>query len=123
MRISSAVWTAIFVFAAAVQYNDPDGLYWGGLYLGAALPCAYRAADRDFWVLPAVVGLVAVSWAAALAPQVAGSIDIGQLFEAWEMNSAAIEVGREVGGLLIVAGWMLVLMVDGLRERKAPSAP
>ncbi len=119
MRISNAIWAAVFVFAGVVQYNDPDGLYWGGLYLGAAFCCAYRAAGRG-GIPPAVVGVVAVSWAAALASQI-GSIDVGQLFGAWEMNSAAVERGREIGGLLIVAGWMLVLVVEDLRERNVSS--
>jgi hypothetical protein len=33
------------------------------------------------------------------------------------MNSKIIETGREIGGLLIVTGWMLVLLIDGLRRR------
>jgi hypothetical protein len=58
-----------------------------------------------------------VAWAAALAPEALGQIQITQLFGGWEMNSKIIETGREIGGLLIVTGWMLVLLIDGLRRR------
>jgi hypothetical protein len=58
-----------------------------------------------------------VAWAAALAPEALGQIQITQLFGGWEMNSKIIETGREVGWLLMVTGWMLVLLIDGLRRR------
>jgi apolipoprotein N-acyltransferase len=37
MRIVAGVYAAILVFFALLQYNDPDPLYWGAVYLLAAL--------------------------------------------------------------------------------------
>ena len=119
MRILNAFMVVVFAFAAALQYNDPDGLYWAALYLGAALACALAAAERKAWVPPAAVGGVAVVWAAFLVPEVLGHVRFAQLFAAWEMKNARVEVGRELGGLTIVAAWMALLVVLALRRAGA----
>jgi hypothetical protein len=135
MRFLNALMAGLFVFAAAVQYNDPDSLYWCALYLSAALACAcgvreqpppardgderrgFLVTDYGAWVLPPVVGIAAVGWAAVL---VSGGLGTGggfaPLFDAWAMSSVGVEKGREVGGLSIVGAWMAVLTVSHLRQ-------
>jgi hypothetical protein len=51
-----------------------------------------------------------------LAPGVVGRVSIGELFESYAMKSAPVEEAREMGGLLVVAGWMALL---ALRRRGA----
>jgi len=43
MRIIAAVFCVLMVLFAAVQYNDPDALYWGAIYGVAALWCGLAA--------------------------------------------------------------------------------
>lgn len=94
----------LFIFAAGLQYNDPDPLRWMAVYLAAAAACiaAFFGPRR---VLPAAVGLAALAWAVTLAPEVA----FFRLFDRWEMKDAAVEETREFWGLVIVAGWMAAL--------------
>ena len=47
MRITSAFLCALLVLFAAVQYNDPDGLYWAVIYAVPALFCGLRAFKPD----------------------------------------------------------------------------
>jgi hypothetical protein len=54
---------ALFLFAAAVQYNDPDPLRWMAVYGLAALACVLSLARRLPRVVPVLVGLGAVAWA------------------------------------------------------------
>ena len=50
-----------------------------------------------------------------LAPGVVGRVSPAELFQSYTMTSEAVEEGREMGGLLIVAAWMGVLAVVGFR--------
>jgi hypothetical protein len=105
---------ALFIFAAAVQYNDPDPWRWMAVYLTAAAACAGAFFNRNR-ALPAAVGLAALAWAAALAPRVPFS----GLFARWEMKDAAVEESREFWGLVVVAGWMAALAVRNSRRGAA----
>jgi hypothetical protein len=117
LRAASGVMAALFVFAAAVQYNDPDPLRWMAIYLAAAAACVLAVLRRLPRWLPIVVGLAALAWAATLSPHVLGRVGMGELVQAWEMKDVRVEEGREMYGLLIVAGWMAVLALAGWRRR------
>jgi len=54
---------ALFAFAAAVQYNDPDPLRWMAIYGLAMLACGLALAGRLSWLPPALLGLIALIWA------------------------------------------------------------
>ena len=95
----------LFAFAAAVQYNDPDPLRWKAMYGLGMLACGL-VAGRLPRLLPARAGLGALVWAGTLAPGVVGRVSVGELFQSYGMLSTAVEEGREMGGLLIVAAWM-----------------
>ena len=120
-RLGVGAMGALFVFAAAVQYNDPDPLAWAALYLAAAgvsfaalwLPAA--------WKMPATVAVVATVWAATLAPAAARA-SFPDLFQSWEMMSSEMEEGREFLGLLLVAASSAYLANRGrkARQRRAP---
>jgi hypothetical protein len=120
MRFLQWLMAAAFAFSAALQYNDPDPLQWMAIY-GAAMVAAIWAAWRPLaypWWFPALVGAVALVWGCLLLPQVAGRVRIPELFASWEMKNERVELAREAGGLLIVAGWMTVTtLVAVLRPR------
>jgi hypothetical protein len=103
----------LFAFAAAVQYNDPDPLRWMAVYGLAMLACVRALAGRLPRPLPALVGLGALVWAGTLAPGVVGRVSPGELFQSYGMLSTAVEEGREMSGLLIVAVWMGLLTLVG----------
>lgn len=117
LTVLNYVMAACFVFSAAVQYNDPDPARWVAMYALAALACVLHVAGRRYWALPAAVGLIALVWAATLAPHVIGKVAFGELFEAFEMKDVRVEEAREMGGLLIVAAWMAVLAFGSLGAR------
>lgn len=102
--------TALFAFAAAVQFNDPDPGRWLAVY-GAAAGLSAAAAVRGSvpLVAPLVVGAIALAWGLGLAVGGSGLGAYASMFDAWEMKSVAIEEAREASGLFIVTVWMAFL--------------
>jgi hypothetical protein len=119
-RAANGAMAALFVFAAAVQLNDPDPLRWMAVYLAAAAACVLALLGRLPRFAPVAVGLAALAWAMLVSPHVLGRVGIGEMFGAWEMKDARVEEGREMYGLAIVAAWMAVLAAASRprRERK-----
>lgn len=106
-RIADGLFLLLFAFSVVVQVNDPDPLRWIAIYSAAALACL--VSSQLHWTFPAAVGLVALAWAATLAPSVIGNVPFRSMFEEFEMKNLAIEESREMYGLLLVAFWMAVL--------------
>jgi len=95
---------ALFVFAAAVQINDPDPWLWVALYIAAA-SVSLAALWRPSQAVPAMlVAAIAILWAATLVPAAART-SLPDLFQSWEMMSVEMEEGRELAGLTLVAAW------------------
>jgi hypothetical protein len=115
LRCFAAAIGVYFVFAAALQWNDPDALAWGGFYCVAA-GVSFFAVWRfpPAWV-PRLIAIVATIWAGVIAP-LAFKSSFADLFATWEMMSPRMEAGREFLGLVIVVVWMLSL---GRRAAKA----
>jgi len=100
----------LFVGGAAVQYNDPDPLRWIAMYLAAAIACfAFR---RTSWAstLAAVTGVVALLWGLTLAIGLPRWVAPATLFEPMKSLGGAVEVAREMWGLLLIFLWMLLLV-------------
>jgi Transmembrane family 220, helix len=105
----------LFLFAAAVQYNDPDPLRWMAIYSAGAAASFWSAAGsvpRHFvW---GVLG-VAVVWALSLLPAVVHQLpSLFDLTGSFQMMAPGVEETRECGGLLITAAWM-----GGIAVRRA----
>lgn len=98
MRVLQVLMAALFVMAAAVQYNDPDPLIWILIYSGSALLCLLTAArqptPRALRVVKLGIASVASVWSAWLASGVLGQQPI---FD---------EEGREMMGLALIALWL-----------------
>src|SRR5262245_15861104 len=110
-KVANWLMIAAFLFSVAVQYNDPDPIRWMLIYGLAALACILQLRGRLPWHLAAAVGVVALGWAASLAPGVIGKTSFGAMFQSFEMIDTTVEEAREMGGLLIVAFWMAMLVV------------
>lgn len=110
--IVHAVLAALFLFSAALQFNDPDPLAWVVVYAGAAALAGVAAAGRHpAWRRPAALALsfVALVWALAVALGSPVLPPLTALVGDWEMHDAGIEERRETIGLLIVslyAAWV-----------------
>lgn len=109
MRTANWVMFVLYLFSVAVQYNDPDPIQWMTIYGAAALACFFANQGNLKWWVPVLITGVAVLWALGIAPAFFGKFDFFRMFESWKMTDSVIEVEREVGGLFIVAGWMLFL--------------
>ena len=114
---------ALFIFSVIVQYNDPDPLTWMTIYGLAAAACIIAFKRPAHWLLPGVLALVSLVWAATIAPRVWGKVALGELFEAWEMKDLRVAEAREMGGLLIVASWTFVLFCRACHVRLTRRAP
>lgn len=110
LMVLNIVFAVIFLFAAAVQYNDPDPFRWIAIYGAAAAVCFLVASARVGTMLPLVVGLVALGWALTILPGLFGeSIAPDQVFGTMHMANYAVEETREMLGLTVVSAWMLFL--------------
>ena len=110
---------ALFALAAAVQWNDPDPTRWMAVY-GAACAISLMAARGrpPHRAMAATLAAIAMAWAIATSDNVGGGNSYLHMFDAWEMKTPAIEEAREATGLVIVAGWMLVVAVTSHRLRR-----
>ena len=120
MRIAHWCLAALFAFAAAVQYNDPDPARWMAIYLAAAAfcvaaarPLAGSAAVRS---AAALVGALALLGAAGIWAGVDHPLVPWRMFDQWEMKDLAVEETREIFGLLIVVAWMALVGLAGVRR-------
>ena len=116
LSVANVLMALLFFVSALLQYNDPDPLRWAALYGAACVACCLRRAGRIAWMFPALVGGVALIWAASLAPHVLPNMRFDDLFETMKAATPAIEENRELLGILIVAAWMGVLAVTSLRS-------
>ena len=108
MRALGVVMGTVFLFGAALQYNDPDPWRWGLVYLAAAA-VTFTALVRPVpWHLPAVMAGAALVWALSLLGGVEAAAWRG-LFSEFGMASLEIEEAREALGLVIIGAWMTVL--------------
>lgn len=108
---------AAFGMSVIVQYNDPDPLVWMLMYGAAAVATFLRFRGQLHWGISLTVGLIALVWAATLAPHVIGKVGFSEMFESYEMKSTPVEMAREMGGLLIITFWMGVLTLKAYQKQ------
>ncbi|MGA9362769.1 MAG: transmembrane 220 family protein [Bacteroidota bacterium] len=108
--------TAAFLFSVAVQYNDPDPIQWMAIYGFAAAACILSLKDTLNWKFSATVALAALVWACLIAPAVLSRPFPTTIVDSFHMTDVAVEEARELGGLLIVLGWMVVLSLAAWRK-------
>ena len=106
--VVNAVMLLMFVFSAAIQFNDPDPLAWMCIYGAAAIVCGLAMRRKAPAWLPVCVAVTAFAWAASLLDDARG-VPLTALFAQWEMRDLRIEEAREMYGLAIVGIWMLVI--------------
>jgi len=118
-KVADILFLLMFLMSVAVQYNDPDPYVWMAIYSAAAVACFLSLRGRLPRGLPMVIALVAILWATTILPRVLGKVPFFDMLAEWEMKDIGIEESREMYGLFIVAGWMLVLAWRNLRGKSA----
>ena len=115
-RFSRVAWKAadvlfllMFAFSVVVQLNDPDPLAWMAIYGAAALACLLSLLGKLPWQFAVVTGIIALAWAASIAPRVIGQVPFLDMFAEFEMTDIGVEESREMYGLLLIGGWMAAL--------------
>src|SRR5215831_13590643 len=100
LRVLNGALTLLFLFAAAVNFNDPDPVQWVAIYTAGAVATAWAAWRPGTlpWWSPLIVGAIAAAWAATLAPRVLGKVRFGELWAEFEMKNTLIEEAREYYG-------------------------
>lgn len=102
-----------FLLSAAVQYNDPDPLLWAAIYLSASAMCLAKIRKRRLTWLPPMLLLISLGWIFALLPSIVGQVSVAEIVESISMKTRAVEEAREIGGLLLVALWAVIVMLHG----------
>ena len=116
MRALGAAATALFVFAAGVQWNDPDPLRWIGFYGLAAAASLGLVLDRAWRALEIAAALLAAGVVLALAPALSRARL--EAFTSFHMKSSGDELVRELGGAAIVLVWSCALVIRRARLRR-----
>ena len=116
MRVASGVCAVILIVFAGVQYNDPDGLFWGPVYAGGATLCAL-AAFRPRAYAGTLAGL---AYAAAVLASLAGMVWFWPSASRWWASEVwwEIETAREGMGMMVLTAALLLALPVVRRHRK-----
>jgi hypothetical protein len=104
MKIFNLFLTALFVVSAALQYNDPDPLFWISLYLAAAVICVFAAFNKyNRWALLLLMAACIYElW--VLGPAFMQWVKDGMpsITESMKASTPHVELVREFLGVFIV---------------------
>ncbi len=103
MKIFNLFLTALFLFSAALQYNDPDPLLWIALYLSVAVICGFAAFKQyNRWAILLVMA-ACIYELSTLYPAFSQWIDDGMpsITESMKASSPHVELVREFLGVAI----------------------
>jgi uncharacterized membrane protein len=120
LRILNIIMILAFLFSVAVQYNDPDPIQWILIYGAAAAACILEQRGKLNWKFSAIVAAAALLWAIFILPGVLSRPFPKTMVDQFHMTVVADEEARELGGLLIILTWMIVLTIH-LRRKEKPA--
>ncbi len=121
MKVFNYFFCFIFIFFAALQYNDPDPYVWMPVYLYSALFC-YLAARHKFYPAAYWIGIAAYFlYALYLLFDKTGVLDwmeehhVESIVQTMKAEKPWIEETREFFGLVIL---IVVLFINWLYGKK-----
>ncbi|NVB79434.1 MAG: hypothetical protein HOV81_13650 [Kofleriaceae bacterium] len=107
------VMAILFSLSVGLQVNDPDPIRWMVLYAAAGIAIAMLPYWRPAAIASLAIGIVSAVWGGYLEHEVFRVLKFSDLFMKMNEKGGAVEVGREAGGLIIVA----VAMIGGAAFR------
>lgn len=116
MRIANGIFVVLLILFCAVQYNDPDGLFWIGVYGAGVVWCAVAAFHSRLYRQTPVFGLFALTVVAALA----GLAYYWPKTPQWWMQDVwwETETAREGMGMMILCVALALAGFVALRIRR-----
>jgi hypothetical protein len=128
MKAFNLIWCILFIFFAALQYNDPDPYVWMPIYLYGAVLC-WLAFRRRYYPKAYIIGiLVYVAYAVYLFVDKDGVWDWAMqhhganITETMHAEKPWIEQTREFFGLVILIVVLAIDYVYARRQMKASKA-
>lgn len=115
-RIFSLVFAFLSIWAAYLQLNDPDPIGWACMYLASAVLAGLVAFNQKPKKLALALAAVTLIWALTIVPQLIGTWTPKDLAGTMAEDHPEIELGRELGGLLIVAAFSLTVFAISYRK-------
>ena len=113
--------SALFLLSAGLQLNDPDPLRWIGVYGLAAIAMVFPEGSAAIACSRALLAVLCLGWAALLWNEVPAGASLAELFGPMESRGGRVELGREVGGLLVVGVSLAIAATVAWRKRSASS--
>lgn len=117
MKVINWFFIVLFVFSAALQYNDPDPYVWMPLYLYGAFLC-YRAIKGIYNPTLYLIGIfIYASYAAYLFFDKTGVLNCTQehnaesIVQSMHAEKPWIEETREFFGLIILIAALIINMI------------
>jgi len=123
LQIGSFLLMLLFVFAAALQYNDDDALRWGAIYLVAAGCCVAAMVGKLKWWVPALVAIICAGWAAFYVTDGAWAMPFREMFAEWQTKSPRAIEARDMLGLGVIVVWMIFLTLNARRKPEELDRP
>ena len=121
MKVFNLIFCLLFVFSAALQYNDPDPYLWMPIYLYTAVLC-WLAARNKFYPKAYLAGIVLYTLYALYKVFDANGLidwltkhDAQNIAETMKAEKPWIEESREFFGLVIL---IVVLLIDYFYARR-----
>ncbi len=120
MRIVYGILSLLMLLFMAVQYNDPDGLLWMGIYAIPAVWCALAA----FWRQSLEKTVVRAALWCSLALSALGVVYFWPLVPSFWRKSVWIdvEIAREGMGMMIVSIVLATVLHTAMKTCKKPEA-
>jgi len=119
MKIVNWGLCSLFFLSAFLQYNDPDPIAWMLIWGAAGVVCLLYGFGSLSLIFPIALVLIGLVWAGFLLPRIIETFDsIGwdEVFMQATMSNIIVESVREMGGLLIIAVWMSLLIVQKVKK-------
>ena len=111
-RVTAILMTGLLILSAIVQWNDPDPLRWILCYSVSAIITLCSLIRPLPPSIPLIWGLVVLLSSLLVGMDLwmsEGQLEWSSFWNAIAMRNETVELGRELGGLLLVTGWMAVL--------------
>lgn len=118
MRIINGILAVLLFLFAAVQYNDPDGPLWIGIYGAGAVWCALVAVNAPMLATAAAKAIFGVFFAAAIAGAVWYWPDAERWWDIDVWWPETGEMAREGMGMMIIVACLLVAGIGVMRARR-----